>query len=425
MSMSGCKLWVEYLEDRMLLSIPDGTILVANAGKSSWGAMPIANDIVAVDPHTGAQTPVSLGTLLAQPAVICEGPAPQDFLYVADLTAGTAGAVLRIDPSDGSQTLLATGQYIDHPNALTFLNGYLYVADRGDDSGTVHNLVRIDPATGAQKLLTDGSDGGFSVPVGMVRASPLGNSLYVADEPGNVQGPDPGNLWAIDVGTGQQRLLVHGGLLDHPTDVARDSAGNLLVANTGGAADGYAGSVVRVNPQTGVQTLVTTFGPDSGIDSLTVGRDGTILVGAIAVGSNPALVIAVNPLTGAQRLVASGGFLSLVEGITIFKADGGDSVLHWIYPSPGPDPVEPADPESGPRGTPQGATPPESTREVRLSSPPSVCRAADRLEAKMAIESFFAEWAQGFASDLRRIEGTNGCAQTASLGESGGCDTSP
>ena len=83
--------------------------------------------------------------LFGLPLEICEGPAPQDYLYVADLTAFDTGAVIRIDPSDGSQTLLATGGYLYAPNSITFVNGYIYVADTGDSSSYTHDIVRIDP----------------------------------------------------------------------------------------------------------------------------------------------------------------------------------------------------------------------------------------------------------------------------------------
>src|SRR5205809_249325 len=85
------------------------------------------------------------------------------------ILAGT-GAVIGIDPNPGQQTLVAKGGFINGPNAAVFLNGLLYVANAGDSSGTVHHIVQIDPNTGQQRLITDGSRGGFTVPVGMVWA---------------------------------------------------------------------------------------------------------------------------------------------------------------------------------------------------------------------------------------------------------------
>jgi hypothetical protein len=56
-------------------------------------------------------------------------------------------------------------------SALAFVNGFIYVADEGDGSGTVHNIVKIDPDSGLQRLVTD--CGGFTVPTGTTR-------LYIA-----------------------------------------------------------------------------------------------------------------------------------------------------------------------------------------------------------------------------------------------------
>jgi hypothetical protein len=77
-------------------------------------------------------------------------------------------------------------------------------------------------------------------------------------------------------------------LVNHPVDIAVDASGNLIVGNTGSAANNYAGSVIRVNPQTGVQTLVSSFSADTGLDSVEVGQDGTIFAsptGLLPVGS--------------------------------------------------------------------------------------------------------------------------------------------
>jgi S-adenosylmethionine/arginine decarboxylase-like enzyme len=314
---------LEMLEDRLLPSIADGTILVAplpDQGFSTLDQSSFPRGIIGVNPVTGAQTAVSTGAHFSLPTYICEGPNQQ--LYVTDLTAFGTGAILQVDPNTGQQTVVAKGGFLNGPNVLAFINGFLYVADEGDATGVIHNIVRIDPNTGQQSLVTDGSSGGFSIPVGM-RPAP-GNHIYVADEPGNVQGTDPGKIWLINLDTGVQTLVssnnsAQGTLFNHPVDIALDANGNLIVANTGSAGNSYAGSVFRVNPQTGVQTPITTFGTGTGVDSIEVGLDGTIYVGAISVGSAPAKIYSVNPVTGGQSIVTSGGNLSLVEGIRVFR----------------------------------------------------------------------------------------------------------
>src|SRR5207253_10900734 len=131
-------------------------------------------------------------------------------------------------------------------------------------AGMVHNSVPVKSSTGQQCLVNSG--GGFIVPLGVAPAP--GNNLCVAVEPGNVQGPDPGSVWEVNLDTGRQTLISHGGRLNHPQDVVVEAGGTLIVGNTGSAANGYAGSIIRVNPQTGAQTLVSMFGYNTGLDSI-------------------------------------------------------------------------------------------------------------------------------------------------------------
>ncbi|HLJ95841.1 MAG TPA: CHRD domain-containing protein, partial [Gemmataceae bacterium] len=310
-------------------SLPDGTLLVStlpSQGFASGDQSGFPTGILGVDLHTAAQTPISSGGLFAVPTYITEGPNLQ--LYVTDLQAFGTGAVLAIDPNTGAQRLIAKGGFINGPNTLLYLNGFLYVANEGDASGMVHNIVRVDPNTGAQKLITDGSNGGFIVPVGMAQGP--GDSIYIADEPGQIQGTDLGKVWLVNLDTGQQTLVssnnsTQGVRFNHPQDIAVDGTGNLLVLN--GGNNGFSGDVVRINPQTGVQTLVSFFSgwDHGGVDGIEVNRDGVIYVGALSYGNVPARIYAVDPVTGAQSIVAEGGQLSEVEGIRFFHVTVGGS----------------------------------------------------------------------------------------------------
>src|SRR5579871_2640926 len=317
-SRSSCPMQLESLEDRVVPSVADVSILVTTAPSSfsNQDQSSFPTGIIAIDPSTGTQSPVSTGGLFSLPTYMREGGNGQ--LYVTDLEAFGSGAIFRIDPISGQQSLVAKGGLINGPNALVYLNNSLYVATLGGSSGKVHSIIQVNPTTGQQHLITDGSSGGFSVPTGMALAP--GNSLYVADEPGNVQGADPGAIWKVNLDTGTQTLLSHGGLLDHPQDIAIAANGDLIVGNTGSAANGYAGSVIRVNAQTGAQSLVYSFGADTGLDSLDLGADGTIYVGAISNGPTPGRIYAINPDTGSQGIVASGQDISMVEGIRVYQS---------------------------------------------------------------------------------------------------------
>lgn len=318
---------LEMLEDRVVPSVADGAVLVCSAPSffSTQDQTSYPTGIIAVDPSTGEQAAVSTGGLFSLPTYIAEGS--DGMLYVTDLgqldSTGNplpnTGAVIKVDPNGvngANQSLLVSG--LNGPNAITIVNGLLYVANLGDSTGLVHEIVQIDPITGQEHILPQDGGEGFSVPTG-ITAGP-GNNIYVADEPGNVQGADPGAIWEVNLDTGKQTLITHGGLLDHPSDLAVAPNGDLLVGNTGNAGNSYAASVVRVNPQTGEQTLVASFGSDTGLDSLDVGTDGTIYVGAISFGATPGKIYAVDPGTGSEGTLTADANISLVEGIRVFHA---------------------------------------------------------------------------------------------------------
>ena len=139
------RLELENLEIRLAPAVPDGTLLVASLRSFysilDQSAFPTA--IVAVDPHTGAQSRISSGGLFSLPTYLALAPNRQ--LFVSDLTALGTGAILRIDADTGHQDVVASGGFINGPNVLAFINGFLYVADKyeglviiGDGSGKSH-----------------------------------------------------------------------------------------------------------------------------------------------------------------------------------------------------------------------------------------------------------------------------------------------
>ena len=246
------RLVLEALEDRLVPSPADGTVLVCT-GPSPYSSLNQASypiGIVGVDPSTGAQFPVSVdssqdGNLFTLPSYVTEAPNGQ--LYITDLQAFGTGAIIRVDPNTGQQFLVTKGQWINGPNALAWVNGYLYVANEADASGTVHTLIQVDPNTGAQTLISDGSGGGFTVPTGM--AAGPDNSVYVSDEPGGFGGSEAGGVWQINLSTGQQTLITWGNLIENPVDVAQDENGNLVViANAVADPSTQRARIVQVNP---------------------------------------------------------------------------------------------------------------------------------------------------------------------------------
>jgi hypothetical protein len=373
---------LERLEDRVVPSIPDGTILVTTS-HSAFSSVPQDSfpvGIIGMSPSTGSQFPISTGGLFSVPTYVAEAPDGQ--LYVTDLQAFSTGIIIRVD-TNNTQHLVARGGFLNGPNALAYVDGLLYVGNTGDGSGSIHSIVRVDPSTGAQTLISNGDTGtstggntattlndttknwkpnqwagwsvlingntglgqwltvvsntatqltlagswatipdsmstyeiGFSVPTGMTAYN---GNILVSDEPGGSGGADPGGVWQVNLTTGVQTILTHGGYLVHATDIALEPSGNLLTMGATSATDSL-GSIVRVNPTTGVQTQVSHDGILYYLDGMTVDPStGRIYTGAISTGNIPAAMYAVDPVTGAQSQIAQGGLMSLVEGIRIY-----------------------------------------------------------------------------------------------------------
>lgn len=128
-----------------------GDILYVDAGNAVDGGF-----LIKVDPISHQQTVLSSGGLLQLPVATADG----NF---------GIGLIVRVDGQTGLQTVVATGGYLAGPVGIAMdANGQLIVADPYTvnpqspdlvDGGYDGALIRIDPATGAQTLLARGQDG--------------------------------------------------------------------------------------------------------------------------------------------------------------------------------------------------------------------------------------------------------------------------
>ena len=140
----------------------NGQLLVLNLGFPS--------QIIRVNPQTGAQQVVSQGGYFNNPqAITVHG----NDIYVTDVASADGnfgtGRILRVDGQTGAQTVVSTGGYLVGPVGIAMdANGQLIVADPYTinpqspdlaDGGYDGAILRIDPATGAQTLLARGQDG--------------------------------------------------------------------------------------------------------------------------------------------------------------------------------------------------------------------------------------------------------------------------
>lgn len=226
-----------HLEEPLAIAIePAGTLLVADGGGAGGTA------IVRIDPATGAQG--ILGD--AAPVGISVDPGTGE-IFVTD---GFDAGVLAVDPSSGATTPVASGVPLDFTQSLAFApDGLLYVADF--DVGW--SVVRVDPADGAASPLAAGLSfiGGLAASTGSVWvtqpeqdsivrvalpgggvtpvssgnelrfpfgvAVEAGGALVVADWGDAEVGPA---IVRVDPGTGAQSVVADGGFLTEPWGIA-------------------------------------------------------------------------------------------------------------------------------------------------------------------------------------------------------------
>ena len=176
---------------------------------------------------------------------------PGDIL-VAGITRGGNGAVFRVDPGSGRQTLVSIGALLFAPTDIELApDGRILVMDPGSLFGG--SIVAIDPEkpgvpTTNQTLISNHQISGpdlFDTPLGLT-VSP-GGRIFVAD------GGVPGVI-AVDR-EGQQRLIASDELFASPVAIDLAPGPRLFVADAFGT-DNRDGSIVSVNPATGSQSLV-------------------------------------------------------------------------------------------------------------------------------------------------------------------------
>src|SRR3989338_1966643 len=228
------------LEEPMGVAIDgDGNLIVGDPQAFSLGGA-----VFKINPTNGVQTVVSQGQYFVDPrgvAVAANGD-----IFVADSDAfNYYGGVIKVNPITGVQTpvYVSTDQNAG-PYYLTVApNGDVLVADVSG-FGQLGGIIRVNPATGAWTVVSSG--GNFVDPVGVVVA-PNGD-IFVSDNIGKVIKVNPT--------TGAQTVIASGGPFVCPTGIAFDNSGNLLVDDPCNEP----GAVIKLNPTTGVATVLASFG---------------------------------------------------------------------------------------------------------------------------------------------------------------------
>jgi DNA-binding beta-propeller fold protein YncE len=287
--------------------------------------------IVRTDPATGSLVEISRngpqGTLFQRPydlAVEADGS-----LLVADMGQPNVkdGALIRVDPTTGRQTLVSSGDAFFDPAGIAIgPGGVVYVLDTlaGNNSGAV---IRVNPATGAQQIVA--SNLGPLLPVGLFDL-PFGIAV---DRDGSVvvvnralAGPLPelgcllasGSVFRVVPGSHNLAISSLGGL-SRPLGVAVDADGSLIVANECGTPNGV--GLLRIDPLNGNQAAIASNGPDDILvtpERVAVSPAGDFLVTDFNVGPDrDGGIVKVARGSGAQSVVSAGALFNHPIGIAV------------------------------------------------------------------------------------------------------------
>jgi hypothetical protein len=289
------------------------------------------------NPVTGALEEVSRngtqGTLFEHPYDIAVAPGGGS-LYVVDMGAFAQGPnpvadgrIIRVDPASGAQSLVSQGgELVDPAGIAVAPDGTLFVIENvGVGPAQDPAVVRIDPASGAQSVLTRG--GNLCYPFGIAR-EPSGN-LIVTDFGDLVVGgatqidcpQDFGSVVRVTPAGGQSLLSFNdvpnpGNLLRGVFGAAVDPGGGVLVVNQTGAQ----AAVAAINPLNGSQTAVTPNSSSNDAFELpqraVVLPDGNLLVADYALNDQEGGLVGVDRATGAARIVRQGTLFNNPLGVT-------------------------------------------------------------------------------------------------------------
>jgi sugar lactone lactonase YvrE len=213
------------------------------------------------------------------------------------------GQVLRIDPVTGAQTVISQGNNLIDPYGIAIgSNGNLLVTDLSAGTNSKGAIISVNPTTGAQSILSQG--GFFAGRLEAVAVNKAG-TIFAADF-------IAGQVYTIDPVTGKQTVLSQGNLINRPEAITVDASGRLLVANRVGGTGDH-GTVIAVDPVTGAQQLISQdqnfagnpLSLGGGLEGITVDAAGRILVTDEGAGGSGS-VIAIDPATGIQTVVSTG-----------------------------------------------------------------------------------------------------------------------
>lgn len=157
--------------------------------------------------------------------------------------------------------------------------------------GPFPKVVRINPVDGKQTTVTSG-DAGIGA---------FGTEDITVDRNGNIFIGAPTAIIRVNPITGEQSFVSSGGKFKAIRGIATESNGDILVCDCGVARDQNLSSsaVIRVNPITGEQTVVSSGGLLGCPVDIAIEADGNIVVST----GDWLNLVRIDPVTGLQSLI--------------------------------------------------------------------------------------------------------------------------
>jgi streptogramin lyase len=226
---------------------------------------------------------------------------PGDIVYADSGNAIDGGFIIKVDRNTRQETIISSGGYLQLPFAPVIdAMGQIIVSDSG-------RLIRINPATGNQTIIVDNRWGSLGLPFGIA-----------LNRSGAILAANLRTVVQVDPVSGQINTVSAGGNFVYPLGVAIGSNGQLLVLNVA-----FPSQIVRVNPQSGVQRILTQGGYFKSPQAIAVQGDDIYITDVATADGNFGIgrIIHVDAQNGKQTVVSTGGYLVGPVGIAV-EADG-------------------------------------------------------------------------------------------------------
>jgi uncharacterized repeat protein (TIGR03803 family) len=193
--------------------------------------------------------------------------------------------------------------------ALTWYGGLLYGFTTGGGALSMGVVFTINPTTGAETVLHDFDQMSFGE--APFPAMTLHSGLLYGTHPGG-GATGGGDVFAVDTATGAETDVYDFNFDD--MDGAFPQSGVIFVGDTiygatqvGGAKRSHAGTVFRLDPATGAETVLHSFGYENGRDGVApngLAAHGNELFGTTETGANlDGVIFKIDATTGKERIL--------------------------------------------------------------------------------------------------------------------------